>query len=918
MRIKYGDRIALLITAGNALILALLVAIGWAVNTNMHRLAAFSAALYEHPFTVTSAALTARSDVEEMRDHMLEIALSRNPGRIRRLAAEVAPLDTSARNNIRIVQASFLGDPEKVKEVQRLLDEWRELRARVIGLAEHGETDAAQRLVMTAGTGIYSRLNSNLGYVIDFARNRAAQFVTEARRSTETSVRRVLWLQIAFALAIVTIGLETARRAASLIRAEETAVAETRRSERNYRSLFDNMQEGLVHARMFYESGKPHDFLFIDVNPAFGRLTGFKDVIGKKNSEINAGLRESNPALFELLGRVALNGKPEQFESHVQALGKWFSVSAYSTEREHFVAVFGDITKRKDYEKQLRLTAALYAASSEAMVITDAATNIISINPAFTQITGYGPDEVLGRNPLEFCAEHRRDPFYPEMLHALASQGHWTGEVWDKKKNGEAYAVRLSISAFQDENGSGPRYVAQFADITEKKRMDEITSTQASFDSLTGLPNRRLFREHLEHEIRKAHRTQHKLALMFIDLDRFKQVNDTLGHQVGDKLLVAAARRIVACVRESDIVSRLGGDEFTVILSEVMDVNRIEHVAHAIIHALAQPYNLGEEAAAPSGSMGIAVYPADAASAEDLIRNADQAMYLSKSAGRNRFHFFTEAMQEAARRQHELAQDLRSALSQNQLQLHFQPIVDLSTGAIFKAEALLRWQHPLHGMIGPAEFIPVAEDTGLIDELSDWVFDQALEHARRWAKSAGHPFRIDVNISPVQFVAKSARSKWIGHLRELSLSGKSVSIEINERTLLNDRPEVVESLHAVHALGMEVAIDDFATGQSSLSSLQKFQIDYLKIDQSFIGRLAPGSAELALSEAIIVMAHKLGMKVIAEGIETAAQRDLLVEAGCDLGQGYFFSHPLPAEEFEKLLPRPGGAGETAGKGPGRA
>jgi diguanylate cyclase (GGDEF)-like protein/PAS domain S-box-containing protein len=559
------------------------------------------------------------------------------------------------------------------------------------------------------------------------------------------------------------------------------------------------------------------------------------------------------------------------------------------------------INERKQYEEEEHLAATLYAASSEAMVITNSENTIISVNPAFTKITGYSADEVIGKNPRPLCSGLHDDAFYQKMLLSLATTNHWADEVWDFKKSGEAYAVSLSINAIPDDTGSGWRYAAQFSDITEKKKMEEILSKHANFDPLTKLPNRRLFHDRLDQEIKKSHRTHKNLALMFIDLDRFKDVNDLLGHEVGDKLLVEASRRIVACVRESDIVSRLGGDEFTVILPEVTDVNRIENVAHSIIQSLGLPYKLGEEQWILSASIGITVYPTDTAHPDDLLRKADQAMYMSKSEGRNCFHFFTEEMQEATRKHHQMAQDLYSALSKNQFSLYFQPIVDLKTGGLFKAETLLRWQHPVRGMIGPAEFIPVAEEIGIIDEIGDWVFKEALEQGNRWAKFIGHAFRVSVNISPVQFLARKQSSVWINHVHEMKLPGNSVSIEITEGTLLNDRPEIAESLLAVHEAGMEVAIDDFGTGYSSLSYLQKFKIDYLKIDQSFVRNLARGSTDLALSEAIIAMAHKLDMKVIAEGIETAEQRDLLMEAGCDFGQGYLFSKPVPRQEFEKLL-----------------
>lgn len=900
MILKLKNKIALLIALGNTLILVLLIALGLLMVHSMEHLASFTADLYAHPFTVNNAALMAQSRLERMRTHMLEIALSRDAGRIEQLSAKIAALDSSARNSLRTAEASFLGDRERIREVHRLLGEWQDLRTGVIALARRGQTQEAEHLATTAGSEIFARLNAELDYVVGFTRNKATSYVETANREAGFEILRMEWLLGSFASVIFLVGLEMARRTSRLMRTEESANEAVRTSERRYRLLFENMPDGYVHGRMIYEDGKPRDFECLDANEAFGRQTGLEKFCGSNISELIPGINDSSPDLFEALGRIAMDSKPEKFETYIRVLDKWFSISAFSTEHGHFVAIFDDITKRKNYEKQWRLAESLYYASSEAMLITDSDINIVSVNPAFTRITGYTPEEVLGRTPARFCSGHHDQAFIDEIRQSIEATSHWEGEAWDMKKSGEVFAVHLSISAIPDDTGTGRRYSAQFSDITEKKRMDEIVARHANFDSLTGLPNRRLFRDRLEQEIKKAHRTRNNLALMFIDLDHFKEVNDILGHQVGDKLLVEAARRIVSCVRESDTVSRLGGDEFTVILSEVTDVNRIKNVAHAIVQSLSQPYQLVKEGLFISASVGITVYPGDATSPDDLLRNADQAMYLSKSEGRNRYHFFTEEMQEATRKHHQLAQDLHGALREKQFVLHFQPIVDINTGKLFKAEALLRWHHPVRGMIAPSEFIPVAEEIGLIDEIGDWVFGEALERGNRWAALLGHGFRIGVNISPQQLMSRE-HSIWISHVHEMKLSAKNVSVELTESTLLSDRPEVTDSLFAIHDAGMEVGIDDFGTGYSSLSYLQKFRIDYLKIDQSFVRSLAPGSTELALSESIIVMAHKLGMQVVAEGIETAEQRDLLALAGCDFGQGYFYSPPVAAEEFEQLL-----------------
>lgn len=890
-----------MIAAGNALILGLLIAIGIEVVGSMHHQSSITEALYRHPFTANNAALVAKLKIEHMREHMLEIALSRDSDKAGDLTAELATLDSGIREDFRVVESAFLGEPEKVKEAKRLLDEWRNIRIRTVGLAVHGKWDEVGNLVMTSNRTTYAKLSADVDDIVAFTRYRAEAFVSQAQNDSSTEIRRMVWLLASFATAILIIGLEMSRRTWRLIQAEELAGEAVRKSETSYRSLFENMLEGYAHHRMIYENGQPQDYVFLDVNRSFEKLTGLKDVVGKQASVAIPGIWESNPELLKIYGRVALTGQPEQFETHIKALAMWFSVSVYSTEREYFVTVFDNITKRKEKESQWRLAESLYQASSEAMLITDSRNNIVSVNPAFTQITGYGAKEVLGMNLVQLCLKRHDRAFCREIQHSLTTTNHWEGEVWDKKKNGEIYAVRLTISSIRSGSGAERSYAAQFSDITEKKKMEETLSQHANFDSLTGLANRRLFRDYLEQEIKKSNRSHNKLALMFIDLDRFKEVNDTLGHHVGDQLLVEAAKRIVACVRESDIVSRLGGDEFTVILSEVTDVNRIKNVAHAIIQSISQPYLLGGEDIFVSASIGITVYPTDAANSSDLLKSADQAMYLSKGEGRNCFHFFTKAMQEATHKHHQLAQDLHGALQANQFLLYFQPIVDLQNGEIFKAETLLRWQHPVHGMIEPAEFIPVAEEIGLIDEIGDWVFNKSIEQSRLWSGLVGHVFRIGVNISPLQLLGREHSSVWINHVHEMKLSGNDVSIEITEGVLLNNRPEVAESMSTIHAAGIEVAIDDFGTGYSSLSYLQKFKIDYVKIDQSFTRNLAPGSTDLALSEAIIVMAHKLGMRVIAEGIETAEQRELLVEAGCDFGQGFLISKPLSSEEFEQLL-----------------
>ena len=425
---------------------------------------------------------------------------------------------------------------------------------------------------------------------------------------------------------------------------------------------------------------------------------------------------------------------------------------------------------------------------------------------------------------------------------------------------------------------------------------------QANYDNLTDLPNRRMFQDRLEQEIKKAHRTQLKMALMFIDLDKFKEVNDSFGHDAGDALLIEVAQRVRRCVRESDTVARLGGDEFTVILSELDEINKVERIAQAIINILAAPFKLGENNSFISASIGITIFPDDAKTSEVLMVNADHAMYTTKKMGGNRFSYFTAELQQASQNRSQLISWLRKALPAKQFILEYQPIIELSSGRIHKAEALIRWKHPEQGWISPENFIPLAEDSGMIIEIGDWVFREAVQQIKQIRTTIDPNFQISINKSPIQFHNDVFFfQQWVPLLKKLDLPGDSLVIEITEGLLLNMSESVIAKLFALRDAGIQVAIDDFGTGYSSLSYLRKLDIDYLKIDQSFVHNLSGNSDNLILCEAIITMANKLGLKVIAEGVETETQNELLTSINCDYGQGFFFSRPVAASELNELV-----------------
>ena len=563
---------------------------------------------------------------------------------------------------------------------------------------------------------------------------------------------------------------------------------------------------------------------------------------------------------------------------------------------------FQDISDRKVAEDKMRLATLVFENSSEAIMVVDAESQILSVNPAFTEMTGYTAQEVVGKTPKILASGKQDRKFYEEMWHLLDSNGKWQGEVWNRRKNGESYAEWLTIDTIYNEHGEVIRRVALFSDITKNKQNQEVIWRQANFDQLTGLPNRRMLHDRLNQEILKADRHQQMLAVLFLDLDRFKEVNDTYGHLMGDQLLQESAHRLQHSVRECDTVARLGGDEFVVILSGLQDKDVVQDIAQSILKKFEAPFQLDNDLTHVSVSIGITIYPEDGSVGEVLFKNADQAMYVAKSNGRNRYSYFTASMQEHAQHRMRLSNDLHLALPGQQFELYYQPIVELATGQVHKAEALLRWQHPTRGMIPPDNFIPLAEETGLIVDIGNWVFYEAARQAKR-LQSQHHPgFQISINKSPVQFHNEmQGHEAWIAFLAMNGLPRQSIVVEITEGLLMHTDDSISAQLLGFRDAGVQVALDDFGTGYSSLSYLKKFDIDYLKIDRMFVRNLSRHSSDMALCEAIVMMAHKLDMKVIAEGIETEEQRELLQQIGCDFGQGYLFSPPLPAPAFEAYL-----------------
>lgn len=566
--------------------------------------------------------------------------------------------------------------------------------------------------------------------------------------------------------------------------------------------------------------------------------------------------------------------------------------------RMGMVAVVQDITTRVRNEVTGRLAAVVYENTCEAIVVTDRFGHVVDANPAFSRITGYELDEVRGRTLSILNSGRQDNEFYRKMWREISETGRWQGDIWNRRKNGEDFAERLTISTAWNPDGTVYRHIGLFTDITSHKKREAQMWKQAHYDHLTGLPNRQMFQDRLQQAREQSRRTGLPFALIFMDLDFFKDVNDSLGHEKGDVLLQEVAQRLQRCVRVTDTVARIGGDEFTVIISDISDTSIVERTCRCLLDTIEEPFQLGKNSVSVSASLGITLFPEDGDDAGQLLKNADMAMYAAKACGRNQYCRFLPAMSEAVEARLRFSQDLQKALSEQQFQLYYQPIVDLRTGRVTRAEALIRWEHPQLGLVPPSEFIPFSEDSGLIVLIGEWVFETAAQAAVVLRQELDPAFRVSLNVSPAQFKLNGSCARgWVEYLQNQGIPGDALVVEITERLLLDDQGQALQQLRSLREYGMSVALDDFGTGYSSLSHLKRFSINVLKIDQCYIRNLALSSEDLVLTQAMIVMAQKLGLRVVAEGVTSHEQLDLLNNAGCDFMQGYLCSTPIPADEF---------------------
>jgi diguanylate cyclase (GGDEF)-like protein/PAS domain S-box-containing protein len=679
--------------------------------------------------------------------------------------------------------------------------------------------------------------------------------------------------------------------------------AELRRSEERYRTLFDVTGAGLLltdaQMRIRLANGKAAAMAGLPVEAMIGR--NYLEFVHPEERERLQSLQLARNA-----GEDA--NLPHELEIHYLGAGGrtgWCLVSvARVPGTGELVTWVLDITGRKEAEDSLRQAAVVYESTAEGVMITGVDGRIVGVNRAFTEITGYTKEEALGRSPAMLRSGRHDRAFYDALWRRLLAGENWQGEVWNRRKSGEVYPEWLAISGVRDGTGTLVSFVAVFSDISQLKRSAEQLHHLAHYDALTDLPNRTLFNSRVAHALEGASRHDRKLALLFLDVDRFKNVNDSLGHPIGDELLLRIAQRLRARLRAEDTLARLGGDEFAVLMESIDGPEDAAALAQSILDNLAAPFALsgGREVYA-TVSIGIALYPGSAPHVNQLISDADAAMYKAKEGGRNTFRLYTESLTRLARERLDLEANLRRALANEEFLLEFQPQVRLADGALLGFEALVRWDSP-QGRIPPDGFIPLAEDTGLIVPLGEFVSRAACRQARRWRDQGHRNFTIAINLSPRQFRQPDLAGSIRRMLADAGLPGEALELEITESAITESPDEAIVTLRGLKALGLRIAIDDFGTGYSSLAALKRFPIDTLKIDRSFIAGLGDDADDREIVTAIIAMGRNMGMAVMAEGVETRAQRDFLRNHGCDFAQGYLFARPLPAAAAAGWLASP--------------
>lgn len=895
-----SKKIIAVIIAGCLLIAIGTLVLGYQVISGERHLHQTADILYNHPFKVSQAASRMDKNVHLMHDAILELGYSPSHDEIDAQEIKLKLLERSIIQDLQFIDAHFLGDKEQINTIKSDLENWKTVRSKAIVSAR--EDDKASLMIQTRiekEIEVFDKVNRHLHNVVSFAQQKAARLTADIDSKAKDILHSTYILLPILLLFIGLIALLMVRRTKTFIISEQEYLQTIVHTHNRFSAIFNQSPIGI--AMIDSLSGE-----ILEVNLKFAEIAGrtIQEMVNinwmkiTHADDIQEGL--DNMALLNA-GKISCFNMEKRY-IHPDGSYVWIKMTTSSLMSDdnaspRHLCMITDISQQKQSEEKLKLAASVFSHAKEGILITDAAANIVEMNEAFSDITGYSRDELIEKNPRFLSSGEHSSEFYVEMWQSLIKKGYWSGEIWNKRKNGEIYPEILTISSVYDVRGTVQNYVALFSDITAIKNHQEKLERIAHFDVLTNLPNRILLADRLTQAMTQCQRHNRSLAVVFLDLDGFKAINDAHGHSFGDQLLVALSQSMKETLRDSDTLSRFGGDEFVAVLADLDNIQDCEPVLERLLKAVSIPVTIAGTVVKCSASIGVTLYPRDSADADKLIRHADQAMYSAKLKGKNRYHFFDTEQDDAAKLHRDSLVNIRSALQKREFVLYYQPKVNIKSGDVIGAEALIRWQHPVRGLLSPIEFLPVIENHTVSIDLGEWVIETALQQVEKW-QALGLNIPVSVNISAYQLQSAG----FVARLTTLLAAHPKVDpcyleLEVLETSELSDLIDVSAVMRACIELGVSFALDDFGTGYSSLTYLRHLPATMVKIDQSFIRDMLENPDDLAIVEGVVGLAKAFQRNVIAEGVETIAHGRMLSRLGCNLLQGYGIAKPMPAEYF---------------------
>ncbi|MCL1094069.1 EAL domain-containing protein [Shewanella kaireitica] len=919
-----GKKSTQIISVGFIAMILLVIVFGLMAIAENRKLAEFNDKMYQHPFSVSIAVLEASGDILAMHRYMKDVVLARTEEELDTAISLVDQHELDVYRNFELIKERFLGDKNRINTAYISFVEWKIIRDEILTFKRQNQHQLAANITVGKEAEHIEKLNENMSYLVNFAQSKALEFKNNSQRSyglSKTSLYRLL-------IFIIISNIITALFVIFLVRKAESSRYE---SEERFRAIFNNAEVSIwsedfsavvIELEYLRQQGVVNlkEHLYANIKLAWDLAA-----MVKVNSVNNATLKLFHAKdQVEFLSKIdqtfgpnaidvfinelcAIWDKQETFlsEANYETLdGRQitalisFQVPISTNNYSNVPISIVDITKQKRLEKQLKLSSRVFSGTHEGIMITDAGGLIVDVNPAFSDITGYSRAEVIGKNPHILSSGKQRSEFYKKMWQQVSEQGFWQGEIWNRRKSGEVYAELLTTSSLKNADGRIVNYLGMFTDITNSKRQQESMRRMAHYDALTGLPNRTLLQDRFNLALAHSKRSNTVLAVCFLDLDDFKPVNDTFGHDVGDKLLIEVARRLVAALRTEDTVSRLGGDEFSMLLGDIKSTSQCDEILERIIHATSSTYFINKHAINISASIGVSLSPMDGTDLDILLRQSDQAMYQAKQEGKNNYQFFDLEQAQETSQLHVKIQEMKQALLNDELCLYYQPKVNMRTGKLIGVEALNRWQHPEFGIIPPSEFLPCIEGSELENEVGDWVINQAMKQLESLSNQ-GIDIEVSVNVSSMQLLNASFLDNLSDALKyHQNIKSSNFKLEVLESSTLGNVERIRDIICACRdELGVKIALDDFGTGYSSLSHLRELPADTIKIDQSFVRDVLVDQNDFSIIDGVIALAKSFNRHVIAEGVESTEHGQMLLLMGCHNAQGYAISKPMPANKL---------------------